>query len=91
MRALEGGRYLLRAANDGITAVIGPKGEIVDTLPQFKPGVLKASVQPRSGLTPYARSGNIPVILVCLLAVAIGAYFRFRSPLPGAVPERTLG
>jgi len=53
MRALENGRYLLRATNNGITAIIGPEGEVVDRLPQFEAGVLDGSVQARSGPTPY--------------------------------------
>jgi apolipoprotein N-acyltransferase len=74
MRALEAGRYLVRAANDGITAVIGPQGQIVARLPQFKEGVLRSAVQPMAGLTPYARFGNYPVIggASLLLFVAIG-------------------
>jgi apolipoprotein N-acyltransferase len=74
MRALEAGRFLIRAANDGITAVIDAHGKIVARLPQFKEGVLRADVQPMVGLTPYARFGNYPVIIAALslLAIAIG-------------------
>jgi apolipoprotein N-acyltransferase len=73
MRALEAGRYLVRAANDGITAAIGAHGEIVARLPQFKQAVLRADVQPMTGLTPYARLGNYPVVIgaCALLALAI--------------------
>ncbi len=78
MRALEADRYLLRAANDGITAVIGPHGQVLDKLPQFKPGVLKTTVEPRAGLTWYARSGNIPVILLCLAALVLGLHPRWH-------------
>ncbi len=60
MRALEAGRYLIRAANDGITAAIGPRGEILARLPQFQEAVLHVQVQPMTGLTPYARLATIP-------------------------------
>jgi apolipoprotein N-acyltransferase len=73
MRALEAGRFLVRAANDGITAVIGPHGEVVARLPQFQEAVLRAEVQPKSGLTPYARFGNYPVVVAggALLGLAV--------------------
>ena len=35
MRAAENRRYIVRATNDGITAVIDPRGRIVDRLPSF--------------------------------------------------------
>lgn len=74
MRALEAGRYLVRAANDGITAVIGPHGEIVARLPQFAQAILRADVAPMTGLTPYARFGNYPVVLAAglMLGLAVG-------------------
>jgi apolipoprotein N-acyltransferase len=78
MRALEAGRFLIRAANDGITAVIGPHGELVATLPQFQEAVLRADVQPMTGLTPYARVGNYPVVAAALGLLAL-AFWRRRA------------
>jgi len=67
MRALEAGRPLIRAANDGVTAFIDFDGRVVSRLPQFQPGVLQGTVQPRTGLTPYARVGNWPAISFCVV------------------------
>ena len=80
VRAAEAGRYLLRAANRGITAVIDPHGRVVETIPAFKPGVLRATVRGYTGSTPYARVGNYPVVLLALAAlVAAYAAARVRS------------
>jgi len=68
-RALEDGRYVLRAANDGISAVIGPRGEIVARAPEYRPYVLKAQFTARRGLTPYAYYGNW--LMICLAAITL--------------------
>jgi apolipoprotein N-acyltransferase len=83
MRALEAGRYLVRAANDGITAVIGPDGQIAARLPQFQEAVLRAKVQPMTGLTPYARVGNYPVIGGTLLLLLAAMRWRTRGKVSG--------
>ncbi len=70
MRAAEGHRYLLRATNTGVTAVIDPRGRVVERLPQFEPGVLETTVQGFTGPTPYARWGNWPVVSGALLVLA---------------------
>jgi apolipoprotein N-acyltransferase len=69
MRALETGRYLLRATNTGITAIIGPDGTLRERGPQFETAVVRGSIEPRSGSTPYVRWGNWPVVIAALLVV----------------------
>jgi len=70
-RAREAGRWLFRATSNGITAVIAPDGDVTARAPQFEPAVLKSTVQPRTGLTPYARSGNWPILSAAALILAI--------------------
>jgi len=76
MRALEDGRYMVRAANDGISAVIGPHGEIRARAPEFTPVALVSQIVPYTGLTPYARVGNYLVVSLATLALAYGLWVR---------------
>jgi len=71
MRALETGRWMVRATNTGATAAIDHEGRIVARLAEFTRGTLYAQVVPRTGMTPYARTGNAP-ILVLLAALVLG-------------------
>jgi apolipoprotein N-acyltransferase len=71
MRALETGRYLLRATNTGITAVVNPQGEVTARLPQFESGVIDAVVRPYTGATLYVRAGNWLILSIMCLLVAV--------------------
>jgi apolipoprotein N-acyltransferase len=71
MRALETGRWMVRSTNTGASAAIDERGRVVSRLPVFTAGTLVEKVQPRSGLTPYARWGNTPAILLALVIGAI--------------------
>ncbi|MCF6253017.1 MAG: apolipoprotein N-acyltransferase [Methylococcaceae bacterium] len=73
MRALETGRYMLRATNTGVTAIVAPDGAIVKKAPMFKKTVLTGHFFPMGGMTPYARLGDniISAILGFFLLVLI--------------------
>jgi apolipoprotein N-acyltransferase len=72
MRARETERYLLRATNTGISAIIGPRGELRGTAPAFTEQVLTGEIRPLQGLTPYARFGNWAVVMLVSMLVVIG-------------------
>ena len=81
MRAVETGRDLVRATNTGVSALIDWQGSVTARVPQFQSVVLRGSVTPRSGTTPYAALGNVPVVLgagLTLLGVAAVGAFRSR-------------
>ena len=75
MRALEAGRHVVRATNNGISAFIGPDGAILESGPQFEYLTMTRDVIPRTGATPYARVGNWPVIV---LSTLIPGWFAWR-------------
>ncbi len=72
MRALEAGRYLLRATNTGISAIIDDRGALRGTSQQFAEAVLTGEVEPLAGATPFARWGNAAVILLAGLMLLFG-------------------
>ena len=80
MRAKEAGRYLLRATNTGITAIIDEKGWVAKRSAQFKPQVLAARVPLFRGSTPYARLGNLPVLIIACTILACIIIFYRRNP-----------
>jgi len=69
MRALEAGRQVIRATNNGVSAFIGHDGSVIVRGPQFEFAELSHDVQPRSGQTPFARFGNWPVILFSMISI----------------------
>ena len=79
MRCLELQKPMLRATNSGITALIDANGSVIDRLPQHQPGVLRVTVQTRTGLTPYAIAGEIPTVVLTLLIFAAGLW-QVRRP-----------
>lgn len=77
-RALEVGRYVIRATNNGISAFIGPDGALLQTVQQFQHATLTMDVVPMGGMTPYARWGNWPIIVLALSLVGWSAWRTWR-------------
>lgn len=67
MRAVESGRYVLRAANTGVTAVITPAGSVQASLPWWQQGSLVASYYMSDVQTPYVRWGDWPLLAALLM------------------------
>lgn len=78
MRALETGRYMLRATNTGISAVIDEKGLIKARAPQHVPYALNQKVALFSGMTPYARFGDNLVLVPAFLLLATMLFLRLN-------------
>lgn len=81
MRALESGRYLLRATNTGISAVINAQGKIIAQSPQFAVHSLRARIYPYHGSTPYVYWGDT-MIIGLLIALILACYFSITRFLP---------
>ena len=72
-RALETGRYMLRATNTGVTAIIDEKGRFKAVLPERTAGILEGKAENRSGMPPYAWAADTPLLagLTALLLVLV--------------------
>ena len=78
VRAAEASRYLLRATNTGISAIIDPRGRVVARSPAFEPHVLRSAVQGFGGRTPYAVWGDYLAVIGAAMVLAVCLYVRLR-------------
>ncbi|MFK8050065.1 MAG: apolipoprotein N-acyltransferase [Halioglobus sp.] len=75
LRALENGRPLIQASNDGITVVIDHKGEVLAEAEPYKRLVLSATVTKVVGRTPFSYWGDrLAVIAASLIVLAFSTW-----------------
>lgn len=74
IRALEVRRPLLRVANTGRTFAVDAWGRVTAALPRQEPGVLRVTVQPRAGTTPYTGLGPWPAWGLALAGLLAGGW-----------------
>ena len=79
VRAAETGRWLVRATNTGLSAVVSPRGEIRARLPQFEIAAGTFEVVPMRGETPYVRMGDAPMVVVLAVWFAAGLAGAWRA------------
>ena len=77
IRALETGRWMVRATNTGATAAVDEHGNVAARLAEFTRGTLTVAVEPRAGLTPFARMENLGALFLAL-ALAAATLWRGR-------------
>lgn len=58
LRAIETGRFLLRAGNDGVSAVVDPRGQVVFRAPRGERAAYRVPFGVTSTVTPFVRSGD---------------------------------
>jgi apolipoprotein N-acyltransferase len=61
LRAVEQGRYVVRAANTGISGAVDPYGRVLATTPLFQPATLTVDVRLLDERTLYSQTGDIIV------------------------------
>jgi apolipoprotein N-acyltransferase len=66
VRAIEEGLPVVRAANNGISAVIDPLGRVVSSLPLGARDALDAELPTALPPTPFSRAGHVPLAVACI-------------------------
>ncbi|MGD8817768.1 MAG: apolipoprotein N-acyltransferase [Acidobacteriota bacterium] len=91
LRAVETRRYLVRAANTGISGMVDPWGRVLERSELNHEALLRAIIWPRDELTPYVRWGDV-LPRVCVLLAVLGAVLAWRDrrvalPVPEDPPD----
>jgi len=79
VRAIEEGLPLVRAANDGISAVVDPFGRIIGSLPLGQEGVLDTPLPQPTTVTIYARICDIMFLIVVFATIFVSCAVRLQK------------
>jgi apolipoprotein N-acyltransferase len=84
MRAIENGRYLVRAANTGISGVVDPYGRVLAVSGIFEPSVIVSEARFLRSTTFYARHGDVfaygsVMVTIAMLVMARGPRRRMET------------
>lgn len=80
MRARETGRPMARAANTGPSAFINHNGGVTQVSEQFQTQILRGTVQPRTGATPFVNHGSAPLIILLSALAAVTVFLGRKAP-----------
>lgn len=78
-RAKEFGLPLIRATNNGVTAIVNHKGKISHQIEQFTDAVLHAEISLTNGVTPYQKFNDFPIWLFSSLLFIIAIFLKRRE------------
>lgn len=80
LRAVEEGITIVRAANSGISAVVSPFGEAINSLPLNIKSTIDVKLPMQLQLvTPYSIAGNILILFWCFFNIILAIYFSSRN------------
>lgn len=88
-RAVENGRYLVRAANTGPSMIIDPYGRVLKQSAFYKKGIMTGEIKLLDSLTPFTRFGFLFGWINVLIAVIVSGYLlatRTKSTAPAKAP-----
>jgi apolipoprotein N-acyltransferase len=71
LRAIENGRFLVRAANTGVSGVVDPYGRVAARSDLFEPAVIVTPVVFQTATTVYTRIGDLFAYLATVLVAAL--------------------
>ncbi|NND90792.1 MAG: apolipoprotein N-acyltransferase, partial [Granulosicoccus sp.] len=81
MRAREFARPMIRVTNTGVSSVIDYRGDVLGRIGHDVQGILDVQVQPRTGYTLYARTGNWPVFILGIALCITAGLVNRKKPL----------
>jgi apolipoprotein N-acyltransferase len=85
MRAAENGRWILRATNDGITAVVDPAGRVTGGLPMYEESTGRFKYSAEADISPYTKFGDWfawSCLVAALILLAVSQWPTYLTDAP---------